>query len=812
MRRNAAFGVVAAFTGIVVALSAPTAVASAPQAPPTPTPSPTPPASLAALSADRLVQSQSARLFTSAKDEIHRLGVVSGHAGLQYVSYGRTHAGLPVYGGDFVVVTDATGRVLSTSVAQDRTLSVGTTPKISSAKAAEIARAQLKEVTDSTEPVLTVMAEGSGRLAYKVEVNGPNNRNPRIESRLHVYVDARTGAVAESSDLVKAGHGISHYHGQVTVGTTPVAGGYALNDPARPGLACGGQNGTHFTSPDDHWGDGTGTHLETACVDAMYAGAKEWDMLGAWLGRSGLDGAGGGFPARVGLADVSAYWTGSHISLGRSMDGQRHATAMDVVAHEFGHAIFQHTPGGATGSNEKDALNESAGDIFAALTEFYANEPATFDPPDYDVGEEFDVVGNGPIRRMHQPSLIPGHPDCYSPSVPNMDLYEASGVQNHWFYLLAAGSSPGGGLPDSPTCNGTSVTGIGIQKAGQVFMGALMRKTTTWTHSLARKASLEAALALYPNSCTEFDTVKAAWNAVSVPAEPDEPGPCTVRSEFSMSLSPTSATVQAGQFATTTVSTTTTLGLPQNVVFSATGAPAGATVAFAPPSVVSGASSTMTVTVPPGTTPGPYNMIVTGDGDGTGMDQTAPFTLTVTPMVSTVFDDTFETNLGWTVNPNGTDTAYSGQWSRGNPQGTSSGGVTLQLNNTVSGVNGLVTGASAGLSAGSNDIDGGVTTVQSPPITIPPGTSTLTFSWYLAHLNNSSSADYFRVRVISGAVNNVVFQQLGSSANRAGAWATATVNLTPYAGQTIRLRIDAADASGASLVEAGVDNVKVATP
>ncbi len=38
---------------------------------------------------------------------------------------------------------------------------------------------------------------------------------------------------------------------------------------------------------------------------------------------------------------------------------------------------------------------------------------------------------------------------------------------------------------------------------------------------------------------------------------------------------------------------------------------------------------------------------------------------------------------------------------------------------------------------------------------------------------------------------------------------TATVNLSQFAGQTIRILIEAADASGASLVEAGVDDVRI---
>ena len=40
-------------------------------------------------------------------------------------------------------------------------------------------------------------------------------------------------------------------------------------------------------------------------------------------------------------------------------------------------------------------------------------------------------------------------------------------------------------------------------------------------------------------------------------------------------------------------------------------------------------------------------------------------------------------------------------------------------------------------------------------------------------------------------------------------WATATVNLSSFAGQSIRLRVEAADASTASLIEAGVDDVVI---
>jgi subtilisin family serine protease len=177
---------------------------------------------------------------------------------------------------------------------------------------------------------------------------------------------------------------------------------------------------------------------------------------------------------------------------------------------------------------------------------------------------------------------------------------------------------------------------------------------------------------------------------------------------------------------------------------------------------------------------------------------------------TTIFFDDFETSQGWTTNASGTDTATTGQWARANPETTTSSG-TKQQGTTVSGVNDLVTGPLLGAAgAGTNDIDGGVTTILSPTITLSGGTSfTLNFSYYMAHGTNSSTADFFRVRIVVGSAVTTVFEELGAANNDDAVFTTATVNLSQFAGQTIRILIEAADASTASLVEAAVDDVRI---
>jgi glucose/arabinose dehydrogenase len=188
------------------------------------------------------------------------------------------------------------------------------------------------------------------------------------------------------------------------------------------------------------------------------------------------------------------------------------------------------------------------------------------------------------------------------------------------------------------------------------------------------------------------------------------------------------------------------------------------------------------------------------------------FTALFQPSATNVlFSDDFEQARGWTLTA-GRNTATTGRWERGDPQATSSGGITLQQG-TCQGpsVNCLITGLTAGSSVGSNDVDGGMTSIQSPAIVLPAGgTITLTFRLYLAHLNNATSADFISVRVVgNNGVAQTVWARGATASNVAGTWATRTANLSAYAGQTIRLRIEVVDNASGSLIEAGFDNVQI---
>ncbi|MFD4860783.1 M28 family peptidase [Streptomyces atratus] len=587
-------------------------------------PSPPAPTALSAAvsAADRAAASGLDTLAKGPDEQYERQMVTPWVKGMYSVAYQRTYRGLPVVGGDAVVVADSEGRVRGTQSAVSRRINVPTTPTVSAKSAETTSRKKLTTVTRVDSHRLVVRATGrTSRLAWETVLTGRSAKSP---SRLHVFVDAGTGKVLDSYDDVRAGTGNSQWNGPspLSIDTTASGGSYSLRDPNRPGLSCADYStGSVFSKSSDSWGTGNASSKETGCADVMWAAQHEWNMLRDWLGRNGHDGNGRSWPVKVGLNDVNAYWDGSSVSIGHN-NANQWIGAMDVVGHEFGHGIDQYTPGGA---NNESGLGEATGDIMGALTEAYTNEPAPYDDPDYTVGEKINLVGNGPIRIMYNPSQT-GDPNCYSSSIPNTEEHAAAGPLNHWFYLLAEGSNPGGGKPSSPTCNSSSVTGVGIQSAGKVFYGGMLLKTSGMTYKRYRTTTLTAARNL-DSGCVLFDRTKAAWDAIGVPAQSGDPT-CTPsgNNDFTMSLDPASGSVKPGNSVTATVRTSVSSGSAQTVNLTASGLPSGVTASFSPSSVQSGASSTMTVSASSNAAPGAYTFTVKGDGT---LSHTAQYTLTV---------------------------------------------------------------------------------------------------------------------------------------------------------------------------------------
>jgi Zn-dependent metalloprotease len=466
-----------------------------------------------------------------AGQRLTAVGTIVDRDGTSHVRMHRSYRGLEVVGGDLVVHQGATGAWKGSSQTLTKGLSLTTTPAVSRAAA------EAKAVSAQSATLVVDATGASPRLAWRVMSGG--TQADGTPSRLATYVDARTGTVLRTEQQIQTadGSGQSLYGGTVPLQLTLSGTTYQLKDPTRGNtyttdmgnasdsslcslLGWGCKTGTLFTSPDNSFGNGSTSSRESAAVDAQYGTNMTWDFYKTTFNRNGIFGNGTGSYNRVhyGSGYVNAFWDGTKMTYGDG-DGTNYGplTSLDVAGHEMSHGVTENTAGLAY-SGESGGLNESTSDIFGTMVEFFANNAN--DPGDYLIGEEFDLKNHAGLRRMDNPIADGSSPNCWSTGTKNLDVHYSSGVGNHFFFLLAEGSGAHtiNGVPhNSPTCNGSTITGIGRDAAQKIWFRALtVYMTSGTTYSQARVATLNAARDLYGAGSTSYNTVAAAWSAVSV--------------------------------------------------------------------------------------------------------------------------------------------------------------------------------------------------------------------------------------------------------------------------------------------------------
>ncbi|MFF4789320.1 M4 family metallopeptidase [Streptomyces sp. NPDC001276] len=498
--------------------------------------------------ASALVNHSTALGLSSAEGTTVR-DVIVDKDGAQHVRYDRTYHQLPVLGGDFIVHMAPDGSYTGADRASKGTVSLpSTTPRLSAPKAADLAVNALRTENPGTKlqqvkakPELIVDAlHGAPRLTWRTNAVGLDSLgNPVART---VLTDARTGTQIDAWDSIETatGDGQSLYSGTVPLETTVSGSTYQLKDPTRGNTYTGDAENktdacffgicfqrapaTLFTDADNHWGTDTTADRATAAVDAQYGTNETWDYYKNVHGRNGIAGDGKGSYNRVhyGSNYNNAFWDDSCFCMTYGDgDGTTFGplVALDVAGHEMSHGVTSKTAA-LTYSGESGGLNEATSDILGTLVEWYADNPS--DPGDYLIGEKIvrSGFGKSALRYMDKPSKDGSSADCWSSSVGNLDVHYSSGVANHFAYLLAEGSGArtvNGVAYDSPTCNNSSVTGIGRDKLGKIWYRALtVYMTSSTKYAGARTATLNAAKDLYGAGGTEYNAVAAAWSATNV--------------------------------------------------------------------------------------------------------------------------------------------------------------------------------------------------------------------------------------------------------------------------------------------------------
>lgn len=154
---------------------------------------------------------------------------------------------------------------------------------------------------------------------------------------------------------------------------------------------------------------------------------------------------------------ANAFFNGSYLVFG---EGDGHVfgdftQALDIMAHEFGHALVSLGPK-LTYQGEPGALNEHLADVFGTTVQQYTSQ----DQHDWRIGQEILVDRASAVRDMLNPGTAYNNPMLgKDPQVGHMDQYKKvsadnggvhinSGIPNRAFALLCeATGEPSWGRP-----------------------------------------------------------------------------------------------------------------------------------------------------------------------------------------------------------------------------------------------------------------------------------------------------------------------------------------------------------------------------
>ncbi len=167
---------------------------------------------------------------------------------------------------------------------------------------------------------------------------------------------------------------------------------------------------------------------------------------------------------------------------------------------------------------------------------------------------------------------------------------------------------------------------------------------------------------------------------------------------------------------------------------------------------------------------------------------------------STLFADNAETDTGWTVSGDATD----GQWQRGFPQGNDRGDPVADADGS-----GQAWLTDIDLGNTNSDVDNGTTTLTSPLLDAPAGSTVSYQYWFNDIPGGPADNDAFVVEVSEngGATYSTVRTITSVSSSWRADSLIAGIDYQPSS--TLRVRFSASDGDPQGVIEAGLDDIAV---
>lgn len=334
--------------------------------------------------------------------------------GYTHLEYQQRYAGVPVWGSTLHVHLNASGKLVRLSgylLPLPALAAAPSQPTLTVEAARQLALKELRaQLPDATLKALTpdlaylwTPDSDSLLLSFRVEIYG---QAADLPVRLALFVDAHSGAILKGEDLVSrldaavpaVGSGKGALGTPRELAVSRRGDSYSLLDPTR-----GDQRTTAVKKgellPGRTIGSADPTSWDPHGVDVHAHLGVLWDYFAEHHQHYGWDGRGHGLVAVVHLSEQAplALFDGERVLFG---DGNGRTVlapgaALDVVAHEYAHAVLRSSAGLST-SGESGAVDEGLADLWACLIE------RTLSPRgNWTVGEEIyravDLSGGGPV-------------------------------------------------------------------------------------------------------------------------------------------------------------------------------------------------------------------------------------------------------------------------------------------------------------------------------------------------------------------------------------------------------------------------------
>ncbi|MGQ0629787.1 MAG: M4 family metallopeptidase [Sporichthyaceae bacterium] len=434
---------------------------------------------------------------------------------LQVVRFEQVLAGVPVLGGEIVVVLDFLGALKSITAELLPEQRLAPSSTIAASKARQIALAAVRRANPDVRPAALGAADPELWFLDPALIGFPASSGLRAGHvwrtevadreavRELVLVDATTGALRLQLDTIAHANRVvcdrANKSDPSALGRdcTPTYA-RAEGEAAKPGAIDANQAYDFTGDASEFFDDYLGVNL-TKLLGLNSGDGKRLQSTVQYCPGDTL------CEASAGNLFENAFWNGRGMFYGKGW-----TAADDIVAHELTHGVTEKTAR-LLYLYQSGAISESMSDIFGELVDLTNGVDGSGGAVRWAAGEDapLDQI---PIRNMADPTqtLLPlfGQPDRMTSGsyahdvffVDNGGVHDNSGVGNKAAFLIADGS---GGA----AFNGQTVTGIGLARTAKVFYQALRMLT-----SGADYADLGAVL---PQACNDLLGLRAKGEIIS---------------------------------------------------------------------------------------------------------------------------------------------------------------------------------------------------------------------------------------------------------------------------------------------------------